>query len=136
MRELCRRIGYISNGDNNKTVRQRLDKYNISIEHFTGRAKETIKRTPENVFIQNSTATQAVLRRMYKKGNYSEYKCAICGQGPIWNGQPLALTLDHINGDHHDDRLENLRWICPNCDRQLDTFAGKNVNHHKKCNND
>ena len=54
---------------------------------------------------------------MYLKGNYSEYKCAICGLEPIWNGKPLTLTLDHIDGDHYNDTLENLRWICPNCDR-------------------
>lgn len=40
------------------------------------------------------------------------------------------MTLDHINGDNHDDRIENLRWICPNCASQLSTFAGKNNKRH------
>lgn len=64
---------------------------------------------------------------MYKEGNYTEYKCAICGQEPIWNGRELVLTLDHINGINNDDRLDNLRWLCPNCDRQTQTFGGKNI---------
>lgn len=123
MRELERKLGYQSIGNNGKTIQNYLDQLNISTEHFTGLPKGTISRTPQNTFIKNSTATQAVLRRMYTKGNYSPYKCAICGQEPIWNGKPLTLTLDHINGDNHDDRLENLRWICPNCDRQLPTFC-------------
>lgn len=123
MRELERKLGYQSIGNNGKTIQNYLDQLNISTEHFTGLAKGAINRTPQNTFIKNSTATQAVLRRMYTKGNYSPYKCAICGQEPIWNGKPLTLTLDHINGDNHDDRLENLRWICPNCDRQLPTFC-------------
>lgn len=131
MRELQRKIGYKSIGANFHTVQNVLNEYGISTEHFTGVAKGFIKRNEENVFIKDSSATQATLRRWYIKGNYSEYKCAICGQPPQWQGKPLTLTLDHINGDNHDDRLENLRWICPNCDRQLDTFAGKNVEHSK-----
>lgn len=133
MREVCRKVGYDNHGGNNhKTVQARLDKYNISTEHFTHQAKETIVRSFENVFMENSTANQATLRRWYEKGDYSEYKCAICGQEPWWNGQPLVLTLDHINGNNHDDRLENLRWVCPNCDRQLPTFAGKQNRIHPK----
>lgn len=127
MRELCRKIGYESSGNNHKTVQSRLDKYNISTEHFTGVGKNAVKRNINNVFVENSTATQATLRRWYFKGEYTLYICAICGQEPFWNGKPLTLTLDHINGDNHDNRLENLRWVCPNCDRQLPTFAGKNV---------
>ena len=52
--------------------------------------------------------------------------CSICGQKPFWNGKPLTLTLDHIDGDNTNDVLTNLRWVCPNCDRQLDTFGSKN----------
>lgn len=136
-RELSRKIGYASLGDNEKTIKKRLNEYNISTDHFTGLPKSYVKRTEENTFIKNSSATQKVLRDMYKKGNYTPYKCSICGMEPIWNNKPLSLTLDHINGDNKDDRLENLRWVCPNCDRQLDTFGSKNPNkkigyNHKK----
>ena len=93
-----------------------------------------VKRNPENIFIKNSTASQTTLRRWYEKGNYTEYKCSICGQEPFWNGKELTLTLDHINGDNRDDRLENLRWVCPNCDRQLDTFCSKNTNYNIRKN--
>lgn len=127
MRELCRKIGYTCNGNNNITVQKRLDYFNISTEHFTGLAKDYEFRTVETVFCENSTVTQHTLRRWYEKGNYKNYQCEICGQEPFWNNQPLTLTLDHINGNNHDNRLENLRWICPNCDRQLPTFAGSNV---------
>ena len=89
--------------------------------------RRPIKRTAANVFIENSTADQKTLRRHYFAGEYTEYKCSICGQEPIWNGKELTLILDHINGHNHDDRLENLRWVCPNCNQQLDTTNGKNV---------
>ena len=65
-------------------------------------------------------------------------KCAICGLDAEWNGKPLKFILDHINGDASDDRKENLRLICPNCDSQLDTYKSKNKNsartfRHKGC---
>ena len=54
-----------------------------------------------------------------------EYKCALCGISE-WQGQPLSLQLDHINGKHNDHRIENLRFLCPNCHSQTETYAGKN----------
>ena len=74
-------------------------------------------REDKDIFIEDSPVEQATLRRRYLAGNYSEYRCAICGQEPFWNGKELVLTLDHINGHNRDDRIENLRWVCPNCDR-------------------
>ena len=127
MRSFAAMLGYKSTSCF-KTIRNRCKELGISLDHFTGVAKDTTKRNPENIFIENSTASQAVLRRWYAKGNYTPYKCSICGLEPFWNGKELTLTLDHINGVNHDDRLENLRWVCPNCDRQLDTFCAKNAN--------
>lgn len=128
MTDFCKKLGYTTlSGDSIQKVRQRVDKLKLSDSHFE--KKRPIKRNEENVFILNSTASQATLRRWYVKGKYTAYKCSICGQEPFWNGKELSLTLDHINGNNHDNRLENLRWICPNCDRQLDTFGSKNKSH-------
>lgn len=53
-------------------------------------------------------------------------KCAICNIDPIWNNKPLVLQLDHINGDHSNNNIENLRLLCANCHTQTDTYAGRN----------
>ena len=111
-----------------RVIRDHCNRQGVSLDHFTGVNHNAVKRSPENVFIENSTATQGTLRRWYTKGEYTPYKCSICGLEPFWNGKELTLTLDHINGINNDDRLENLRWVCPNCDRQLDTFCAKNAN--------
>ena len=54
-----------------------------------------------------------------------EYKCEKCGISE-WLGEPLSLHLDHKNGVNNDHRIENLRFLCPNCHSQTDTYAGKN----------
>lgn len=134
MNEVIDKLGYATHsGGSHNTVKKRIELYNIDISHF-GSIKG-IKRTEENVFIENSTASQATLRRWYKKGEYTPYICSICGQEPIWQGKDLTLILDHINGSNHDDRLENLRWVCPNCNQQLDTTNGKNLRNKNNKNN-
>ena len=52
--------------------------------------------------------------------------CAMCRLGPRWNDQPLMFVLDHINGINDDYRPDNLRLLCPNCNSQTPTFAGRN----------
>lgn len=127
LHEVLSKTGYSScSGTNRETVKKKINEYNISTDHFRKGNKNGLKRSPDNIFIYNSSATQAVLRRWFLKGNYIPYKCSICGLGHIWQGKELSLTLDHINGDNKDNRMENLRWVCPNCDRQLETFGSKN----------
>lgn len=133
MSEISDKIGYTSHsGDTLVRIRKRIDSLKIPTSHFNEMNKRTIHRTVENVFIKNSTVNQSTLRRWYIKGNYSPYICSICGQQPFWNGKEMTLILDHINGENHDDRLENLRWVCPNCNQQLPTTGGRNQKKRKK----
>ena len=126
-REVLAKLGYATaGGNNNKTLKKRLKEYNISVDHFSIGGQKGITRTEENVFCKDSTATQATLRRWFVKGEYIPYQCDCCGISE-WQGKELALQLDHINGDNHDNRLENLHWLCPNCHSQTDTFCGKHL---------
>jgi len=133
--EIVRKCGFSNvSGASENIIKNKINELNLDISHFQ-KFCEKRKWTPEEIFIKNSPVHQTTLRRYYITGAYSPYNCSICGLEPFWNGKELTLTLDHINGINNDDRLENLRWVCPNCDRQLDTFAGKNLKQHQKLEN-
>lgn len=68
----------------------------------------------------------ALKRRLYDEG-YKERRCEECGQAEEWRGRRLALILDHVNGAPDDNRLENLRILCPNCAATLETHCGRNA---------
>ena len=132
---VLKKIGYKSNsGDATKTLREKLNSLGVDTSHFFVNQKDKIVRTRENVFCENSTANQSTLRRFFKKEDIP-YVCSICGQEPFWNGKELTLILDHIDGNNTNDVLENLRWVCPNCNMQLDNNNGKNKLHHKEKHN-
>lgn len=88
--------------------------------------------TDEEIFCENSKVSQNKLRKRFKQLNTVPYQCNVCGLPPIWNDKPLVLTLDHINGKHKDNRFENLQWVCPNCDRQSDTYGYRNKKNLEK----
>ena len=65
------------------------------------------------------------LKRQILKHQTLPYECAECGITE-WHGKELSLHLDHINGDSSDHRIQNLRFLCPNCHSQTDTYCGRN----------
>ena len=78
------------------------------------------------VFKKDSDVTQYTIRNWYKREPV-EYKCSICGQIPQWQSKPLTLILDHIDGNNRNNELSNLRWVCPNCNQQLETTGYKKM---------
>ena len=92
-----------------------------------GRASHWDEKFPlESVFVEFSTYPRHCLKKRILDNDLIEYRCACCGIGPEWNGKPMPLILDHINGTNNDNRIDNLRFVCSNCDSQLDTYKSKN----------
>lgn len=92
---------------------------------FVGRPKKCIPI--ELVTVENGTYARGNLKKRLIESGLLRNECIECGVGPFWNSKPLTLSLDHINGVNNDNRLENLRLLCPNCHSQTATFAGRNV---------
>lgn len=85
------------------------------------------EKTNDEVFVVSSTYARHNLKKRILKQNLIDYICDICRAEPFWLNKPIVLILDHKNGINNDNRLENLRFVCPNCDSQLETFCGRNV---------
>lgn len=79
----------------------------------------------EKYFVKGTPRTGHVTRTKILKYNLLPYRCVMCGNTGEWNGKPITLEIDHINGDHLDNRLDNIRFLCPNCHSQTETFRGK-----------
>lgn len=68
----------------------------------------------------------STIKKILIRDSLIEYKCLECELYPVWMDQELTLELDHINGDPCDNRIENLRFLCPNCHSQTPTYTGRN----------
>lgn len=85
----------------------------------------TYKSAKQYLF-KGSKISSSILRKKLIEENILENCCAECGQKPYWNSKILTLQLDHINGINTDNRLENLRILCPNCHTQTENYCSKN----------
>ena len=129
--DILRSLGLSTKGGNSsKTLKRRIAELNIDISHFEKeyeRAQSKTRTDMSLILVENSTYLNiARLKLRLVKEGYLKYECAICNNDGLWNGKPLSLQLDHINGINNDHRIENLRFLCPNCHAQTDTFSGRN----------
>ena len=116
-------------GSSTDILKRRIKELNLSTDHFGSSKKQhyTAKYTLDEILVEHSTYHNiASLKRRLINESSLEYKCACCGNTGEWLGRPLSLQLDHINGINDDHRIENLRFLCPNCHAQTDSFSGKN----------
>lgn len=86
----------------------------------------------EQVFIENSYYARHHIKKRIIEQKLISYECSVCGNIGEHNNKPLSLQLDHINGNGCDHRLENLRFLCPNCHSQTETYAGKGSKGKRK----
>lgn len=128
--EVIEALGYSSKtGSSHKRVKDYINRLGINHDHFKVVSR---KLSDEEIFCANSKAGHTTLRTRFKEGNYIPYVCDVCGMGPEWQGKPLTLILDHRNGIKNWNELSNLRWVCPNCNQQLETTGFKGYRYNEE----
>lgn len=137
--DIMRKLGYVAtSGGVAEAINRRIKLLNINIKHFTrGRKNRLInnsntKHKIEDILVENSNyLNRCALKKKLIKYGYLKYECVLCKNNGEWMNNSLSLHLDHINGIYNDNRIENLRILCPNCHSQTETYSGKNVNKNK-----
>lgn len=135
--DVCRFFGLYPQAGNFKNFKKLIIRYNIDISHFLKPSElSKIRRIKKSyngnikplseILIENSSYDRKELKKRLFKEELLENKCVLCGQDENWRGVKISLILDHINGINNDNRIENLRIVCPNCNATLDTFCSKN----------
>jgi len=128
--EALRSLGLRAAGSNFRTIKRLIERYDISTEHMDPnwvlRGNRPNRKIPlEQVMVEGSSYGRDKLKRRLYQAGLKEPRCELCGQGEVWNGARMSLILDHVNGAAADNRLENLRIVCPNCNATLDTHCGR-----------
>lgn len=129
--QVVQRLGLRPNGAQNHRLKAIILELGISTTHFvrnpTGGRGHQVTPAERLVFDRNTgkrEGSDKLFRALIAVGHPN--RCSKCGQDDVWQGDPLRLHVDHINGDGRDNRPDNLRLLCPNCHSQTSTYCGRN----------
>lgn len=137
--EVIKKLGLALAGGSYKQLTYYIKKYNIDTQHFTGSLwhknpniiKEDVKLNKlKEVLKKDVNYSLTRLKTRLIETGLKEEKCEVCGN-TTWLGKPIPLEVHHINGDHYDNRLENLQLLCCNCHAQTPNFRRRNKNPNR-----
>jgi len=125
------KLGLSPKGGNYRVFKRFQKLYNIDTSHFTGqghmkgRKNNFLTKPLGEILVKNCEYSSNKLRKRLISEGLKEHKCECCGLTE-WLGEPMPLELDHIDGDHYNNLIENLKILCPNCHAKTPTYRGKN----------
>lgn len=133
IRSVIKALGLIPAGGNYVQVHRRIRELGLDTSHFTGMLwskgttyhKKT-RRTLESLLVKDSYAQSFSLKQRLYEAGLKQPQCEMCGWAQVSLDGRIPVELDHINGDRYDNRIENLRILCPNCHSLQSTHRGRN----------
>ena len=133
-RQVLQKLGLAEAGGNYEQIKKYITEYKLDTKHFTGPAWSKGKTLPKRpvialkkILIDDSTYQSYKLKQRLFDVRLKEQKCEECGWAKKSIDGRIPVELDHINGKHNDNRIENLRVLCPNCHSLKPTHRGRNI---------
>ena len=139
LRQVLHKLGLKEAGGNYSQIKKYLSELGIDASHFKGQGWSKglntvgiVKIPLDKILRLGSNFQSYKLKKRLFAANLKSPKCELCGWAKKSADGRVPLELDHINGDSHDNRLENLRVLCPNCHSLQPTHRGRNINRNRK----
>lgn len=131
--DVCKILGLVAKGNNYETIKKYINLYSLDVSHFTGARwnkgirylSHTCLTSLDDILQENVSYSSDMLKKRLIAEGLKQQKCECCGVSE-WMGKPLSLELHHINGNHYDNRLNNLQILCPNCHSLTENYCRRN----------
>ena len=127
---VLRHLGIGATGGAHAHISRRIKAFNIDTSHFIRyqNGAHRLRLSPEAILVRRPPGSPRTKPPLLRRALWEiglAYRCVLCGNQGEWLGAALRLEVDHVDGDYLNNERNNLRFLCPNCHTQTDSYAGR-----------